>query len=97
MSYSFDFTAATKDEAIEQASKELDAIVTTQPNHAKDAPAAFANVHAVVRLLRDDGTHAIRVQGHGSLTWTTDPEQITGAQISATAWLVPKLVQSEQA
>jgi hypothetical protein len=90
MSYSFNFVAATKEEAKAHALREFDSIVVTQPNHSRDLAAAIANLNAVIGMLVDDDTQAIRVECFGSLMWATSPEKITGATIHAAAWHVPK-------
>lgn len=93
MSYAFSFTAATKDEAFAQAAKELDAVATAQPNHHKDVREALANVYNALHMLRADETHNVRVQCNGWLSWTTDPEQITGVSINTSVSLVPAATQ----
>lgn len=90
MSYSFQFKASTKEEARATFAQEFDAIVAMQPAHAKDYAEALANFNAVVDLLSDDETQVICVACHGSISYYTDPEKIMGAQISASAWHVPK-------
>lgn len=90
MSYSIQFNAPTKAEAKARFAAEFDAVVAQQPVHAADRSAAIANLNAAVDLLSEDDTQQIRVNAHGSLSYLHNPEQITGACVSANAWLMPK-------
>ena len=90
MSYSFNFTAATKEEAIERAEQEFANVVALQPNHEKDRAAALANIQAVVMLLPDDDTQDIAVAANGWVSWTNDPDKIFGVSSCASASLKPK-------
>lgn len=91
MSYSFTITAATKALAAEKAAMEFDQIVSVQPNHAKDREHALANLLSVLELMADDDTQDVRVSCSGSLMWISDADQITGGNINASAWYVPKV------
>lgn len=93
MSYSFNITASSKDEAKVKASQEFDSIVVAQPNHAKDRSLALANISAAIDLLDDEPTQDIRVEAWGSLSWQIDPNQIIAATIHAAAWYVPKAAE----
>lgn len=90
MSYSFRFTAATKEEASARAAQELASVIALQPNHEKDCAAALRNIDGALALLVDDPEQDIRVDAHGSLSWLSDPEQVIGVSIGAIAWYVPK-------
>lgn len=98
MSYSFDFTVATKAEAKERVATELDEVIKVQRAHAKDRPAALATAHTFIDLLADDDTKDIRVTVHGSVSWPHDPNDPYGennppfsaASVGVTAWYVPK-------
>lgn len=98
MSYSFDFTVSTKEEAKARVASELDQVISTQPVHAKDRDAALATAVAFIDLLNDDDTKDVRVNVHGSVGWTYDPGDPSGesnpplnnASVGVTAWHVPK-------
>lgn len=98
MSYSFDFTVATKEEAKTRAASELDGVLTYQPVHAKDRDAALATATAFIDLLADDDTKDIRVSVAGSVSWPYDVNDPNGqnnpplsnASVSVGAWHVPK-------
>ena len=73
MSYSFNVTAPTKDEAKEKITAEFDKVIASQPVHAADRDAAQAAAHAFVDVLSApaDGEE-IRVSVHGSVGWRTE-------------------------
>jgi hypothetical protein len=91
MSYSFDVTASTKDEAKAKVAEQFATVVAQQPNHAKDQAAILANVSAVIDLLADDPEQDIHVDCHGSLNWISDPDATIGVTIHTGAWYVPKV------
>lgn len=99
MSYSFDFTAATKDEAKRRVTEQMDEVVRVQRCHAKDKAAAIAAAHAFVDVLTDDPTHDIRVSMHGSVSYqwseadpygASDSTAFNQASVGVSAWHVPK-------
>lgn len=96
MSYSFDFTVATKADAKERVAAELDEVVRFQPVHAQDRTPALAAAHAFIDLLTDDETKDIRVNVHGSVSypWSEDMDAasvpLSQASIGVSAWHVPK-------
>jgi hypothetical protein len=100
MSFSFDFTAPTKDEAKARATAELDEVVRVQPAHAQDRAAALAAAHAFIDLLADDDSKDVRVNVHGSVGWNHNPDDpygannppLTHASVGASAWHVAKAV-----
>ena len=98
MSYSFDFTVATKAEAKERVAAELDAVVSVQPVHNQDRGAALAAAHAFIDLLADDDSKGVRVNVHGSVMWNHNPDDpygankppLTNTSVGVSAWHVPK-------
>jgi hypothetical protein len=96
MSYSFEFSVATKEIAKTRVAAELDTVVAAQPVHVKDRSAALAAAHAFIDLLVDDGTKDIRVSMHGSVgySWAPDVDAaavpLTNASIGISAWHIPK-------
>lgn len=90
MSYSFHFTAATKDEAKAKAVAEFEGVVKSQPEHARDRDAALANINAALDAMNDDETKDIRVECYGSLMFKTYPDEVSGVTIHAGAWHTPK-------
>lgn len=96
MSYSFDFTVATKVDAKERVAAELDEVVRVQPVHAQDRTPALVAAHAFIDLLADDETKDIRVNVHGSVSfpWAADMDAatvvLTQASVGVSAWHVPK-------
>lgn len=97
MSYSFNFTACTKEEAKARVAIELDKIIVHQATHSRDRDAALAAAEAFIDLLSDDETKDIRVTMHGSVTydWTAqDPNglqaPLTQASSGVSACHVPK-------
>lgn len=75
MSYSFQFFAATKDEAKAQLEKEFDNVVAAQPVHAQDRAAAIASAHAFIDLVTLDADKGLQVAVHGSVSYAwTSPE-----------------------
>lgn len=99
MSYSFDFTVATKAEAKERVSKEMDEVVRVQQCHARDKVAAVAAAHAFIDILAEEPARDVRVTMHGSVgyQWTaTDPygmldsTPFSNASLGVSAWHVPK-------
>lgn len=71
MSYSFSVTAATKNEAIQKVSEQLDAVVSGQPVHAADKAQALAAAVIFVNVLMDDPAKDIVVSLNGSI-WSTE-------------------------
>jgi hypothetical protein len=100
MSYSFDFTVATKAGAKARVAAELDEVVRVQPAHAQDRSAALAAAHAYIDLLADDDTKYIRVNVNGSVSWPHDADDpygqnnppLSNASVGVTVWHVPKAV-----
>ena len=96
MSYSFDFTVATKAEAKERVTTELVTVVSVQPVHAQDRDAALAAAHTFIDMLADDDTKDIRVNVHGSVSypWSEDMDAsaapLSQASVGVSAWHVPK-------
>lgn len=67
MSYSFNFTAPTKSDAINTAYDRLNDVATTQPSHKLDVHAAQNCVRELVLSLGDDPTSDIQVIASGSI------------------------------
>lgn len=75
MSYSDSAQAATKELAKAAIATKVDAIVASQPIHARDKAAILANANTVIDLLADDDARDVRVNINGYLTWNgADPE-----------------------
>ncbi|WP_315804017.1 hypothetical protein [Bradyrhizobium sp. SZCCHNS3002] len=96
MSYSFSAKGATKLEAKAAVAEAFDAVIATQPIHARDKEAALTNAGAVIDLLADDAPehHVISVSCSGSLGWrealrddASNP--LSSASVSAQAWYIP--------
>ena len=85
MSYSFNVTAASKEEAKEKIAAELDKVVLSQPVHAADREQAQAAASAFIDVLADpaDGEE-IRVSVHGSVGWREEGK-FTHANIGVSA------------
>lgn len=98
MSYSFNFTAATKASAKSAFDLELAKIaVNGQPAHAREMHAVCAAAHALIDTLEDDLTKNIYVSANGSVGWNyqnlgyqTTPDNLTNASFAFTAYLVDK-------
>jgi hypothetical protein len=96
MSYSFDFTVATKAEAKDRVATEFDTIVSVQPVHKRDRNAALAATHTFIDMLADNDTKDIRVNVHGSVSypWSADMDAeaapLSQASVGVSAWHVPK-------
>ena len=99
MSYSFQFTVATKAEAKARAAAEMDNVVAQQPHHAKDKAAAVAAANTFIDMLADDDSKDIQVSMHGSISfnWDTQTQQeanvdLTGASIGVSVYHTVKVV-----
>lgn len=88
MSFSFGVKAATKADAVAQATAKMDEVVVAQPKHADDAVLVKTTVEAYTNLLGDDETMDIQLSVSGSLGWSET--QTTNANISVSASLVAK-------
>lgn len=89
MSYSISVRAATKAEAKQRISDELDKIEAAQPSHAADRAHALTAASAFVDLLTDDEEKDVVVSMSGSLSgnWTgAQIDKITSANLSITAY-----------
>lgn len=94
MSYSFNVRAATKAQALVDATAKLDEVVKGQPCHALDATPALAAIRAQVALLDDDESKDVVVGVSGSLGGTWDGPNlltVTSANVSVSAGLAQKL------
>lgn len=69
MSYSFSAQGATKAEAIEAANKKFNEVLSAQPAHAADMPAARDAVAAFTNLLTEDPACDCMLSINGSV-WT---------------------------
>ena len=78
MSYSFQFTAATKEEAKARVAKEMDQVVDVQKCHAKDRDAAIAAAGAFIDLLADVDDKAIYVNVSGTVSYLWSNENPDG-------------------
>lgn len=89
MSYSFGFTAHTKDDAKARVVAEFAEVVRVQPVHAKDQSAAVAAAHAFIDGLHDDDAQDIKVSMNGSVSWSS-PEAIIGLNLNVGVYYVPR-------
>lgn len=92
MSYSFSFTADSKEAAKARAIEEWDNIVSQQPYHARDRAAALGALNGFIDLLEDDSTKAVSVSCHGSISWQSAEENppLIGGSAGIGAYLVTK-------
>lgn len=96
MSYSFEVKAATKFEAREAVSRELDKVVKAMPDHQRDRPAITAAADALIDLLEhDETTRDVGVRVSGSLGWRDSIEHTTSATMSVSAWSADRPAASE--
>lgn len=93
MSYSFTFTAATREAAKEQVSAKLAAVVDQQPVHAVDVEQAKANAFAAIDLLPEDPGRDIQVVASGYVSGTWDGGELTrltGVSVNVNVALVAR-------
>lgn len=90
MSYSFNVTADTKDQAGEMVEAELGKVVLTQPVHDNDRQAAQDAAEAAINLLVEpkDG-ECVRVSVSGYLSWVAE-NAFVSASINVTVGIGPK-------
>lgn len=70
MSYSFNFTAASKSEAKDKAKAELDRVVEQQPIHRNDQAQALAAAQAFIDLVPEpEEGQVVYVNVNGSVGW----------------------------
>ena len=67
MSYSFGVRAATKTEAADKATTELDKIVSAQPVHEADRAAIENTVAKLLNVVRDDSSRDVGLSVSGSV------------------------------
>lgn len=98
MSYSFNFVATSKSDALDRAEKELDGIVASQPVHVQDVQLALDVLGMFLLTLRPQADNEkIQVSMHGSLShdWRPDlaPEHfpVTQAAVSVTVYYTKQL------
>jgi len=101
MSYSFQFTAATKEEAKQRTAEKFDEVLAFQPSHEKDKDAALANANAMIDLLGDvPDNQEISVSCSGSIGWQHDENAphgvgaITWAGVSCSAGFTTRPAQA---
>ena len=85
MSYSFGFTATTKEDAKRRATAGMATAVAQQPSHARDFQAAVGAAHGLIDALDVGPGQDVSVSMSGYLTgmWNgADMSQVTGGQIS---------------
>lgn len=93
MSYSFNFAAPSRQEAMDRAGEAFDRIVNAQPLHAKDRKQALAALDAMVKLVPEPKSgQVVNVTMSGSLTWRGAQEaaDIIGAGVSVHAGVGPE-------
>ena len=83
MSYSFQVKGTTKADAIELANIQFDAVLSSQPVHEADMPAAKAATAAFANLLVDDAKCDTILTINGSV-WSTS-EGLRQASININA------------
>lgn len=94
MSYSFSFTADTREAAKTAAAEQFDAkALPYQPVHSRDRAAALANAATVIDLLDEPsaGEHVV-VSMHGALGWRGNDQStapLTNANVACSAYLAP--------
>jgi hypothetical protein len=100
MSFSFQITAPSKQDATDQTFTELVKVASQQSIHAKDSEQCFAAASAFIALLSDPSdAQEVRVMVNGSLSWTGNLDaitSITAANISVSAYLVDKGQATQQ-
>lgn len=69
MSYSFSIKAPTKIEAKAAVEAAYDAMMASQPIHARDRSAALAAAGSMIDLLVDDPSKHIAVSVNGYVSW----------------------------
>ncbi|CAM2143757.1 conserved protein of unknown function [Pararobbsia alpina] len=84
MSFSFQFTEATKEDAKARVAKEMGQVVDVQKCHAKDRDAVIAVAGAYIDMLADVEDKAIYVNVHGSVSYTWSAENAEGADPDTT-------------
>jgi hypothetical protein len=89
MSFSFNFTAATKAHAKVRVTEEMAKVVANYGvEHATDMPAAIAAAHAYIDVLKDDPTKDVYVSMHGSVSYVYPagaPVELSSAGVSISA------------
>lgn len=96
MSYSFNTAGATTAEVMENVGKELDAVVASQPVHAKDRDTHFEAVEAMVDLVREPNENEcilVNVSGscYGSGDYSKpDNMELDGASLNVSVSFRPK-------
>lgn len=93
MSYSFYFTAPSKDDAKRQVAEKMADIVKQQPNHKVDQEAAVNAAGAFIDVVHEPREgEEVYVSMSGSVGWrhASDPVEHTNANVSVTATIRPK-------
>lgn len=93
MSYSFSIKAPTKADAKTAVEAAYDAMVASQPIHARDRAAALAAANSMIDLLVDDPSMHVAVSVNGYVSWrdvlagdASNP--LVGASVGTSATLV---------
>ena len=90
MSYSFDVQAPTKAEAKAAIEAEFDKVLSSQPVHEADLPAARVAAAAFVEVLKDPTeAEQVKVRVNGWVSWRAEGE-FYGACFGVQADLAPK-------
>lgn len=79
MSFSFDFTAPTRDGAKEKVRQEMSQILSSQPCHSKDHDQVISTVDKYLDMLANDDDRPIRVSVHGSVGYEYNPADPSAA------------------
>lgn len=85
MSFSFNVTAKSKDDAKAQVAEQMRAVASSQVSHVKDEAAINATVSSYLDMLDTIDGHTISVSVSGSIGWNEGPDgkkTYTGAGIS---------------
>lgn len=88
MSYSFLVVGATKKEALEKATAELEKVAASQPIHEADQRQAESAIAAFIGVLNDDPTKEVLVSCNGSIS--AQDGRVYSANISISTSLKPK-------
>lgn len=99
MTYSFGIKAENKAAAKEAVAAKFDeAVVGSQPIHARDRAAVLTNAHAAIGLLADDDTKDVAVSCGGYVSWSGEgaESRLTSVSISCTASHTARLLTPGQ-
>jgi hypothetical protein len=101
MSFSFNLTANTREEARDRVTRLLDETLEYQPHHWKDGGIAVKTAHEYINLIEEDPKLLINVEVYGSIGYPYDakPEEdfpVTAVQVGVRVWQTPRVDTAEQ-